>query len=232
MKIQALKTRLFKEKEDLVSFIFEHVTKIPENSILVVTSKIVALAQGRTASVKDKEKLILTESSFATASKYAWLTIKDGIVMASAGIDESNANGRIILLPKNPYEIAAKIHKALTKHFKVKKFGVIISDSNLLPMRAGVIGIAHGYFGFKGVKSYKGIKDLFGRRFKFSTVNIADSIATSATLLMGEGKERRPLALVTNAPAVFTKKVNKKEIRIPLEKDLYGQLFKKYEKKK
>ena len=231
MQITPIKTRIFREHEDLLSFIFKYVKSLKENSILVVTSKIVALAEGRTVefrSEKQKIALIKKESSFAIKTKYTWLTIKDGMVMANAGIDESNAGsqlGKLILLPKNSFLSAQKIRSQLCRHFKIKNLGIIVSDSGLLPLRSGVIGMAHGYTGFKGVKSYIGQKDIFGRVLKMSKVNVADSLATSATLCMGEGSEQQPLALITEAPVVFTEKVNKRELKISPKEDMYAPLF-------
>jgi len=234
MEILPIKTRLFQEKEDLTSFIFKHVKNIPNNSILVVASKIVALSQGRTANVKDKEKLIKRESTFAIPTQKTWLTIKDGMVMASAGIDESNAKGKLVLLPKDPFGVAGKIHQTVCKKLEIKNLGVIISDSSLLPMRSGAIGLAIGYAGFKGVRNYIGKKDIFGRVLKMSRTDVADSLATAAVLCMGEGDEQQPLTLITNAPVEFVEKVDKKEMRIATKKDLYSPLFKhiKYGKKK
>src|SRR3989344_983518 len=78
MEIRAIKTRIFRENEDLNSFIFKYVKKIPESSILVVASKIVALSEGRTSlDVRKKEDLIKQESDFTWKSKHVWLTIKN-----------------------------------------------------------------------------------------------------------------------------------------------------------
>jgi len=228
MQIKAIKTGIFKEREELIPFIFKYIKKIPENSVLVITSKIVALSEGRVVSSKsNKVKLIKRESKFALKTKYTWLTIKDGTIMADAGIDESNANQKLILLPKNSFLSAEKIHKTLSKNFKIKNLGIIISDSGLIPMRAGVIGMARGYAGIKGVKSYIGQKDIFGRKFVYSKVDVADSLATVATLSMGEGNEQQPLALITDAPVMFTKKINKKELLMNPKKDIYAPLFNK-----
>ena len=109
MIIQPIKTRVFQEGDDLFVFITNYFKKISEKSVIVVTSKIVALAEKRTAvveNIKSKEKLIRAESEFAIPTKYVWLTIKDGMVMASAGIDESNANGKLILLPNDSFKTA------------------------------------------------------------------------------------------------------------------------------
>lgn len=230
MNTQALKTKIFKEGEDLISFITEYVPRLAENSIIVVTSKIVALSEGRTViikSQKEKEKLIKRESSYALHTKFVWLTIKDGTVMANAGIDESNANGKIILLPKDSFRSAAQLRTALKKQYRIKNLGVLVTDSRLMPLRAGVVGVALGYAGFRGIKNYVGKKDIFGRKFKFEQTDVADSLATAAVLLMGEGNEQKPLAVITGAPVTFTDRIYKKELRINPKEDLYAPLFKK-----
>jgi len=229
MQIQSIKTKVFNENEDLVLFILKHVKKIPEKSILVITSKIVALSEGRTAffaNNKEKVKFIKKESDFSLETKLAWLTIKDGMVMASAGIDESNAQGKLIFLPKDSFKTADLIRKELKKIFKVKKLGVLITDSRIFPLRAGVVGVALGYAGFKGVKNYIGKKDIFGRVLKMSRTDVADSLATGAVLSMGEGNEQQPLALIADAPVEFVEKINKKELIINIKDDLYLPLFK------
>ncbi len=234
MKIIPIKTKVFNEGEDLLNFILKYIKKIPEGSILVITSKIVALSEGRTVldtSVGSKERLIKTESDFAIKTKYTWLTIKDGMVMASAGIDESNAKNKLILLPKDSFKSADLIRKELKKIFKIKKIGVLITDSRIFPLRAGVVGVALGYSGFKGVRNYIGKKDIFGRKLKMSRTDVADSLATAAVLCMGEGMEQQPLALITEAPVQFNKKINKKELLIDIKEDLYLPLFESIIKK-
>jgi coenzyme F420-0:L-glutamate ligase len=233
MNIQAFRTKLFKEGHDLISFIKKEIKIIPDKSILVVTSKIVALSENRTVVIEDeftREKVIKSESDFAMRTKYTWLTIKDGMVLASAGVDESNADGKIILLPKDSFKSASQIRLTLMKYYKIKNLGIIISDSRLLPLRAGVVGIALGYAGFKGIRDYRGSKDLFGRKLKFSQTDVVDSLATAAVLLMGEGNECQPLALITNPPIVFTEKINKKELLIDPKEDVYQPLFEKIKK--
>ena len=231
MQIKAIKTRIFREHEDLLSFILEYVKEIKENSVLVVTSKIVALSEGRVIeykSKKQKDSLIKKESDFAIKTKIAWLTIKDGMVLANAGIDESNAQSRLILLPKDSFKSAEILRKKLMQKFRLKKFGVLITDSRLLPLRAGAVGVALGYSGFEGIRNYVGKKDIFGRILKMSKTDVADSLATSTVLCMGEGKEQQPLSIITNAPIIFNnKKVNKKELTIDLKKDIYAPLFNK-----
>lgn len=228
MITRPIRTRLFKEGEDLNAFIIRHIPKLKERSILVVTSKIVALAERRTATTTDirtKDALIKRESEWAIPTKYVWLTVKDGMVMPSAGIDESNADGKLILLPKDSYRAAREVRQKLKKHYKLKELGVLITDSRTMPLRAGVTGVSLGYAGFKGIKDYVGKKDLFNRPFKFSRVDIPDSLAAAAVLTMGEGAERCPLAIIERAPVEFCERVKREELTISIHDDMYRPLF-------
>jgi F420-0:gamma-glutamyl ligase len=229
MQIIPIKTRIFQENEDLTAFILKYVKNLKENSVLVVTSKIVALSEGRTVKYENKRqkiKLIKKESDFALQTKLVWLTKKDDVFMADAGIDESNGKGKLILLPKDSFVSANKIRSMLCKHYKIKNLGMIISDSGLLPFRNGVIGMARGYAGFEGIKDYKGEKDIFGRKLTYSKINIADSLTTAATICMGEGNERQPMALILKAPVLFMNKINKKELKINPTDDIFYPLIK------
>ena len=230
MKIKAIKTRVFQPKDDLFLFIGCYLPRIPEKSVLVVTSKIVALAEGRVVKKNEavtKEKIIRRESEFVLPTKYVYLTIKDGLVMANAGVDESNSNGQIILLPQDSFRAAAKIRDHFRKKYRLRDFGVIITDSRCLPLRAGIVGVALGYAGFKGLKDYQGQPDIFGRPFQYSRVDIADSLATAAVVCMGEGREKQPLALISGAPIEYTNRLDKDELKIDIRDDMYGPLFRK-----
>ncbi len=235
MKITAIQTRIFTERESLVDFVGRYIPKVSEGAVIVVTSKIVALAEGRTAiavTEKEKEALIRRESQFAVKTKYTWLTIKDGTVMANAGVDESNARGKIVLLPKDSFRAAAKLRSQLMKKYKVKKLGILITDSRLLPLRAGVVGVALGYAGFCGIRDYRGSPDIFGRKLEVTQTDIADGLATAAVLVMGEGRERQPLALITEAPIEFSARVNRNELVMNPAEDVYQPLFARMSKKR
>ncbi len=227
MKIQAIKTRVFKENENLLLFIEEY-SKPRENDILVVTSKIVALAEGRTANFnteEDKEKLIRQESEFALKTKWTWLTIKDGMLLASAGVDESNADGKLILLPKDSFVAADQIRKYFCEKYNIKKLAVVITDSRCLPLRAGVIGVALGYAGFSGFREYRGTKDIFGRELEMTHTDIPDSLASAAVLCMGEGNEQQPLAVISEIELSWQEKVDSSELRIDVDDDMFHPLF-------
>jgi len=230
MMIRAIKTHVFREGDALFAFITRYFRKLPEQSVMVVTSKIVALSEKRTAvaeTIQTKEKLIRAESEFAIPTKHVWLTIKDGVVMASAGIDESNANGKLILLPKDSFKTARFLRRKLQQKYGVKRLGVLITDSRTIPLRAGVSGVALGYAGFRGVKDYRGTPDIFGKKFKFSRTDVADSLATAAVLVMGEGNEQQPLAIIEKIPIEFCDKIHRKELHIAIQDDMYQPLFSK-----
>jgi coenzyme F420-0:L-glutamate ligase len=228
MNIAPVKTRIFLENEDLIDFIVEHIPTLTDRTVLAVTSKIVALAEGRTRephSPQEREQIIKEESEYMIRTEYTWLTIKDGTVMASAGVDESNADGKLVLLPKDSFAAAETIRTALKKKFKLSNLGIVITDSRILPLRAGIVGVALGYAGFKGVRDYRDTKDIFGRPLRLSRTDIADGLATAAVLEMGEGAEQQPLAIIENPPVQWSDTVNRNELKIDIKDDLYRPLF-------
>lgn len=228
MIIQPIKTHIFQEGDDLFVFITRYVKKLPEKSVIVIASKIASLAEERTVplgSNQEKEDLIQKESELALPTKYVWFTVKDGMVMASAGIDESNASGKWILLPKDSFQVARSLRKGLQEKYGVKNLGVLITDSCPLPLRRGVIGLALGYAGFRGIRDYHGKPDIFGRKFEYSTTDVADSLATAAAFVMGEGNEQQPLAIITQAPVEFCERTSRRELSVDQKDDMYEPLF-------
>src|SRR3989344_6836775 len=229
MYIRPIKTQVFRINEDIVDFILANIPKLKNGSILAVTSKIVALAEGRVVKIKnkkEKEKLIRAESEWQLeAFPGWWLTVRDGTVVVNAGLDDSNADGKTILLPRDSFKSADEIRKKLKKKYNLKKLGVVITDSRTSALREGVTGIALGYAGFRGVKDYRGKSDIFGRKLMVTKINLADSLATSATTVMGEGNEQYPLAVIEDASVEFCERVNRKELRIKMKYDMYRSLF-------
>ncbi|MBM3206495.1 MAG: putative folate metabolism gamma-glutamate ligase [Candidatus Staskawiczbacteria bacterium] len=207
MKVRAIKTRKFlPPKDDLFSFIresFSHI-KLRERSVIVVTSKIVSIAEGRCIKIGSKTKkaeLIKREADFyidknKISGKISTLTIKDNILTSSSGIDESNGNGYYILWPIKPFLSAKRIYEFIKEEYSLKKFAVIISDSRRTPLREGILGIGLSYYGLEPLRDYKGSKDIFGREMNFSKANIVDSLSTMAVFQMGEGDEQTPLAII------------------------------------
>lgn len=207
MFVKAIKTRKFLPPKDDLWELLSSIKFLKENSVVAVTSKVVAVGEGRCIPV---DKITKDMLAISEADKYIprelspgghiLHTIKNNMLVASAGIDESNGAGFYILWPKNPKLSAKLIWEFLRKKFKIKNLGVIITDSRLVPLRRGVVGIAIGYFGFKPLKDYRKTKDIFGREFEIETSNLPDSLASAAVLVMGEGSEMQPIAIIEDIP--------------------------------
>lgn len=229
MRVRAIRTQRFPERGDLTAFLARWLPRLRERSVVAVTSKVVALAEGRVIAKTDaatRERYILQESDWALRTKYVWLTIKDGTVMPSAGVDRSNARGKLLLLPQDSFRTASRIRTVIKRRSRLQELGVLITDSRLLPLRAGVVGIALGYAGFKGVRDYRGTPDLDGRfTLQHSRTDVADARATAAVLEMGEGREQQPLAVITGAPVEFTDRVNRRELWVDPTEDIYRPIF-------
>ncbi len=232
MKIQAIKTRKFLPPKDDLWDLLSAIKNLKENSVVAVTSKVVAIGEGRSIPMTgiSKDELIVKESDKYLPRKLNELTmytIKDNLLVAAAGIDESNAKGFYVLWPKNPEASAKKIWEFLRKKFYLKNLGVIITDSRITPLRRGVLGLAISYFGFKPLRDYRGTKDLFGRKFEMETTDIPDCLATAAVLEMGEGAEQQPLAVITDVPYVefiqgkYRPKNPDSSFEIPEKEDLF-----------
>jgi len=237
MQITSIKThKITVEDTDILKIIDQYITELPENSILAVTSKIVAICEGGVVPIEsvDKEKLVISE-----ADKYLpketntfglIVTIKDGILAVNAGIDESNIEGYYVLWPKNAQTTANSIRHHLQQKFGLKNVGVVITDSKTTPLRWGVTGISIAQSGFVALNNLIGTPDIFGRLMKMTTVNVVDGIAVSAALVMGEGSEQTPIAIVTDIPFVQFQEHNPTEEELKLldiepETDVYGVLL-------
>ncbi|MBI2018476.1 coenzyme F420-0:L-glutamate ligase [Candidatus Daviesbacteria bacterium] len=240
MIVKSIKTRKFlPPKDDLWGLLSDNIKSLKENSVVAVTSKIVSIGEGRCipiADFPDKDKLVAEEADkylprAAAPHGFVMHTIKNGMMVASAGIDESNGANFYILWPKDPQKSAQRIWEFLKEKFKVKNLGVIITDSRLVPLKRGVLGIAIGYFGFKPLRDYRGKIDIFGREFKMETSNLPDSLATAAVLEMGEGNEQTPIGIITDTPYLeFTntlpgEKVGNFSFKIPEKEDMFHPLI-------
>jgi F420-0:gamma-glutamyl ligase len=232
MEVVALETKIFSLGQDLVDFIVEAVPRerVTEGMVLAVTSKIVSLSEravvrrsesAKSALIRREADVFLGETLYGVA-----LTIKHGMLIPSAGIDESNSEaGSYILFPRDPYASARRLHAALRAKWGVHDLGIILTDSHTQPLRKGVAGIGLAHWGFRATRDLVGQTDLFGRAIKMTHVNVLDALAVSAVYAMGEVAERRPLAIVYGSGAEFTETSSRSEIAISPKDDLYGNLF-------
>lgn len=223
---------IFHEGGDLLAYLKAQLAgKIREGQVLAVTSKIVSLAENRVVAKESISKRALVEKEaghyLGEGNHGVELTLTHGLLIPSAGIDESNSeSGGYILYPADPFASAARLGEALRAHFKVKRLGIVLTDSHSSPLRFGVTGLSLAHWGFKGVNSLVGAPDIFGKQLKFTSVNVADSLAVMAVFTMGEAANRCPLALVEGAEISFTDRTDPNEIVVQPENDLYWPLLK------
>lgn len=239
MKIFTIKTNKIDptDKHNLYSLLDTYLACLREKSILAVTSKIVSICEGKTVKIGkiSKRKLVKKEAEYYLSNEdypqSIMLTIKNNILIPTAGVDESNGNGYYILWPVNPQKTANKIREYLKKRFKLQDVGVIITDSKTSPLRWGTTGIALTHSGFSALNDYIGTKDIFGRQLKVTKANVADALAVCAVLLMGEGSEQTPFVIAEDLPFIRFQNRNPskkeiKELKINLEDDIYAPLLK------
>lgn len=238
MQVQAIKTHRITPREQSVFAILDaYLPTLHAGTVVAITSKIIALCQGRVVPIGTVEKhtLIAQEAEYFLPPdpqrRYRLtLTIKHGLLIPTAGIDESNGDGFYVLWPHAPQQTANELRAYLQHRFGCRHLGVIITDSRTVPLRRGVTGMALAYSGFRALNSYVGTVDLFGRPLKMTHVNVVDALAAAAVLVMGEGSEQTPLAVVRDLPFVAFQDRDPsleelQELRIALQDDLYAPLF-------
>jgi len=236
VKVTPIKTPPVYVHDNLFDVIKNNLKDIKEESVLVVTSKIVALSQGRIASPEkvERDDLIPQEADYYLPrefNKYGFcLSVKNSTLIASAGIDQSNANGDFVLWPENIQAAANEIREFLIEQFKLKKVGVIITDSHVLPLRWGTHGTSLAHSGFLALNNYIGKPDIFGRLLKVSQANIAEGLASAGVVVMGEGNEQTPLCLIEEVGFVQFQDRNPSQeelefLKISIEDDIYAPLL-------
>ena len=234
MNIKPIKTKTFIPPQDDMYRVFdEYLPKLQERDVVVITSKIVAIHQGRCIPLDeaDKDELIAKEADYymGRLENGFSVTIKDYVLAAGAGIDESNANGHYVLLPENPFGAAKEIREYLKVKHDVHDLGVIITDSHSYPFRFGQLSISIGFWGIEPIKDYVGNKDLFGRVLEYKRLNVVDGLSVMAGYISGEGAESIPITIIQDAPDVeFTEEDVRHKLLIEPKEDLYYPLYKHY----
>lgn len=187
-----------------------------DNDVLVISQKIVSKAEDRRISLaqvtpstraqqmaRETEKdpalveLILRESESVLRVRPGLIIVRHrlGMVLANAGIDQSNVGDRsspsVLLLPENPDRSAAEIRSAMMQQFP-GELAVLIIDSVGRAWRQGVVGMTIGSAGIAPLIELYGVADRDGRELAVTEVALADQIAAAASLLMGEAAEGLP----------------------------------------
>ena len=141
-------------KDDLFAVLDESLGDVREGDVVVVSSKVVAIDEGRCVPVADFDKAahVAREADVVIERSYwhAPLTITNHVFVSSAGVDQSNGDGYYTLLPADPFSSAERIHEYLRARFLLTNVGVIITDSRSEPCRYGAMGVSIGWWGIRG----------------------------------------------------------------------------------
>lgn len=239
MRVYSIRTHKITTKDrDLFAILDRYLASFDEQSILAIASKIIAICQGRVVRKENIDKQVLVEEEadyFLPPNEVEGfsvsLTIKDKLVTACAGVDESNGNGCYVLWPLSLQRTVNEVRAYLRKRFSCDRVGVVVTDSRLAPLRWGVTAMSLAHSGFLALHSYVGATDLFGRQETIAKVNVADALATSAALTMGEMYEQTPLAVISDVPFVTFQDRDPspeelQQLSIDIEDDMYAPLLK------
>lgn len=190
---------------------------LEEDDIVVLAQKIVSKAEGRQVSLskvvpsaaaldlaretgKDPRlvHLILDEAEAVVRVRPGLLIVRNrhGLVLANAGIDQSNVGvGDVLLLPADPDASAARLRAALLAATG-RTVAVLVIDSLGRAWRMGTAGTTIGLAGMPGVLDLRGRRDLTGRPLESSDLAFADEVAAAASLAMGQADEGTPVVIV------------------------------------
>ena len=235
---------LYNEIKKLVK---ENGVNLMEGDILVISSKYISNSQER---ILDHNSIKLSEKAYELSKKFSInqklseaiiresdvvfggvsgfvITSSNNIMAPNAGIDKSNSQGKLILYPDDPYQVAEQIKRKFFLDYNLH-VGIIIVDSRLMPARIGTSGVAIACSGFEPVFDRRATKDLDGNVLKVTFQAIADNLASIANHKMGEADELIPLAIIRESGAKLTdRRISSEETTIPYDECIYFRGLKK-----
>jgi coenzyme F420-0:L-glutamate ligase/coenzyme F420-1:gamma-L-glutamate ligase len=198
---------IIRKGDDIPSLILSVCSKnhleFMHGDIIVVTHSIVSISEGKLYNLKDvevsKRASEIAERIDHSPERVEPILItktKHGIITDFSGVDESNAPaGMLVALPDAPDNSAQQISNSLSKSagFNIP---VIITDTQGRPWRKGAVNLAIGVAGMSPFSYNLGKKDIYQRVLRSSIVCLADQIASSAELVMGQADEGVPVVIV------------------------------------
>lgn len=220
---------------------------LQDGDLLVVTQKVVSKAEGRLINLVEVDpspeairlgeetnkdprlvEVILNESRQVLRTREGVIIVEHrlGFVCANAGVDHSNVQDEegqqgewVAMLPQNPDASAQRLRERL-QDATGAKIGVVIIDSHGRAWRLGTVGIAIGVAGFPALLDLRGRPDLFGDPLRSTQVGLADEVAASASILMGQAGEGLPVIHIRGLPYAL-REGTLREILRPRELDLF-----------
>jgi coenzyme F420-0:L-glutamate ligase/coenzyme F420-1:gamma-L-glutamate ligase len=235
-----------KKGDDLGKIIYDAAEKqktpLREGDILIVTSKIVSLAEGKVVDLsaiepsqfakeiaKDLEKdprqveVILREAKSIVRMSRNHLIVetKHGFVCANAGVDKSNVKGDNIVatLPDDPDFSSRRIKDGM-KRLGGINIAVVLSDTFGRSLRRGVANIAIGVAGLAPILDLRGTSDMYGYKLRVTQIAVADELAASGELVMGK-TNWIPAVIVRGYRYEESKNATARTLALPQEEDIF-----------
>ncbi len=218
---------------DLQAALRASLPTLMEGDVLVISSKVVSIDEGRCVPVagSDKEALVAAEAQFIIPRPY-WnrpLTVARHAFVGSAGIDQSNGDGHYVLLPEDVFASAKRLWEWVRNAYGLTRCGVVLSDSASAPFRLGASGVAISWWGIEPLRAHQGRLDLFGRAIVAERSNLVDPIAAAAVLVGGEVDESTPVVIARGVPnLVFTDRDTRSELLPSFSEDIFRVLYERW----
>lgn len=241
---------LVKEGDNLAELIIANMQRegvaLSDSDVVVVAHKAVSKAEGRIVKLKDikpSEKaekiskvtlkdprlvdLVLQETKSIVKATEEILIVENrrGLICINAGVDKSNVEDgdAYALLPSDPDKSAERLRSQIMK-MTGKRIAVIITDTYSRPFRRGQVEFAIGIAGLDPFRDYRGQRDLFNYVLKVKKTAIADEIASASELVMGQGNEGVPVAIIKGLEgASWKENVSFQDLLISKDEDLFRE---------
>jgi coenzyme F420-0:L-glutamate ligase/coenzyme F420-1:gamma-L-glutamate ligase len=191
--------------DDLAALILGSYSGLQDGDILVVSSKVVSKAEGRVVRDLSRAEAIAQETEHVVASRGDLRVVRTrhGLVLAAAGVDESNVEaGSLVLLPEDPDGSARALRFSL-QTLTGRRLGVLVTDTAGRPWRVGQTDLAIGAAGIRPLVDLRGTNDAGGRTLQVAMPAVADEIAGAAELAMGKAAGT-PVAVVRGLSHLVT----------------------------
>ncbi len=172
-----------------------------DGDVVVVSSKAVAKVEGRVRA-GPLDEVVAAETVRVVAARGALRIVRTrhGLVLAAAGVDESNTTpGTVVPLPVDPDASARRLRADLLRRTG-RNVAVLVTDTAGRPWRTGQTDIAVGCAGLAPLLDLAGHRDGWGRPLSVTAPAIADEAAGAAQLVLAKAA-RTPVAVLTGLAA-------------------------------
>lgn len=215
--------------DDLTAIVTVGAPWLCDGDVVVVTSKIVSKAEGRLVHrpaepvAREEARLAAVDGEtvrvVAARGRTRIVETRHGLVLAAAGVDESNvAADQLALLPADPDASARRIRDGLLITLGVD-VAVVISDTMGRPWRIGQTDVAIGVAGMSAVRDHRGEIDGFGNELAATEIAVADEVAAAAELVKGK-LDGIPVAVVRGL-SIKDDPTGSQLLLRPVEEDLF-----------